>query len=833
MLSASNQLLGIPDLNSNPGAATTLYLDFDGHFEAIWGSQTNVTTPVYDIDGDPSGMNVDEVSNIQEAWVRVAEDFAPFDINVTTEEPPELADGVPESAANGVALRIAIGGTGGGGGGVGIIDSFTNSNPNVAFVYLGTFNIGNTSSHEAGHSFGLQHQSVYDSNEELVEAYNGGDRFWSPVMGSSGAATISTWHNGPSILGSSVFQDDIAVLGNSLGFRADDHGNTAGTATPLAGDGTTYSGAGLIGANGDLDVFSFTLSTNQTIRMTVDAAQIGPNLDATIELRDAGGNLIAESSPEVELGAEVVSSLTAGDYFLHVTNVAEYGRIGQYTISGSQISPGARIIATTPDEFAFGESLSSLRVVFSDPIDIGSFTAGDITLTGPTGGTIAVAGVTVVPNTNDRQFDVTFAAQTDFGTYTVQIGPQVLNLVGNAMNQDADLVSGETSDDVFSAEIEFAGLAPGFAIGIGGAGYDRLWGMTGDADGNTYITGMFSNTAAFNGINLTSQGETDGFIAKVNSDGDTIWARRFGGTGDDRGYTIDVDAAGNVYIAGAFTGTADFGGVNLTSTGGVDSLVAKIDQAGNFVWTRAVGGSEDDGANPRVRVDELGNVFIRTGRRTAGINNPLVAKFDGDGNFLWEREGAPQSGTGLATDADGNVYVGGSFNGTEGRQITKLDASGTVIWATAVDAATAIVADNAGNVFAIGTDIVNLDAATGDLLWAHTFGAAGRGISVDNQGDVYVSGNFSGEATYRGTTLTSAGGSDAFVLKLNSSGDLLSSFALGGASGDEIARDAVVDAAGNLYVASELIGSQAEFPAGTVTGAGDYDGFVPKLQLAP
>src|SRR5437667_2184992 len=76
--------LDVPQLSSRLGAAATIYLDFDGHFEAAWKSFSNVTTPAYDRDGDPTSFSASELSSINEVWTRVAEDFAPFNVNVTT-----------------------------------------------------------------------------------------------------------------------------------------------------------------------------------------------------------------------------------------------------------------------------------------------------------------------------------------------------------------------------------------------------------------------------------------------------------------------------------------------------------------------------------------------------------------------------------------------------------------------------------------------------------------------------------------------------------------------------------------------------------------------------
>jgi len=173
VLLSGNPLTSIPVLNSNPTATAAIYLDFNGHFDATWAA----TTPVFDSDGDRSTFSDNELAYITDVWKIVAEDYAPFNINVTTVEPAVLAPGVPGSAANGVALRLAIGGSAFVIGqstavaGYAIINSFTNSVNNLAFVFPESSpgvtrlvsSIGAIASHEAGHSFGLRHQpGVYN-----------------------------------------------------------------------------------------------------------------------------------------------------------------------------------------------------------------------------------------------------------------------------------------------------------------------------------------------------------------------------------------------------------------------------------------------------------------------------------------------------------------------------------------------------------------------------------------------------------------------------------------------------------------------------------------------
>ena len=94
-------LTSIPVLNSLPGARATLFLDFDGNTEAQWGGYRNVVTPVFDRDGDRTSFNDAELTTIREIWARTAEDYAPFQINVSTVDPGNATDRV--------TARIAIG----------------------------------------------------------------------------------------------------------------------------------------------------------------------------------------------------------------------------------------------------------------------------------------------------------------------------------------------------------------------------------------------------------------------------------------------------------------------------------------------------------------------------------------------------------------------------------------------------------------------------------------------------------------------------------------------------------------------------------------------------
>lgn len=330
-------LTDIPLLHSNSGATVKLYLDFNGHFESNWGGYSNITTPVFDRDGDATTFSQSELNEISEIWQRVSEDFAPFDVDVTTEEPPDFSDGV--------AMRASIGGDGswiGPYGGVAYVNTFTyGSIANTVYIFSDNLYNGRytaeATSHESGHGFGLWHQSSYDGSGNKTAEYYAGGSGWAPIMGNSYYQTITTWHDGTNNLSSTTYQDDMAIMArdaNGFGYRADDHGGSTATATSLGISGTVISDSGLIAENSDTDWFSFTTGSGQIV-LTVDVATVGANLDAVIELRDSNGNVIASADPTASQNATVIANVSAGDYFLVVRSNGNYGHVGTYTISGN------------------------------------------------------------------------------------------------------------------------------------------------------------------------------------------------------------------------------------------------------------------------------------------------------------------------------------------------------------------------------------------------------------------------------------------------------------------------------------------------------------------
>ena len=155
---------------------------------------------------------------------------------------------------------------------------------------------------------------------------------------------------------------------NGFGYRSDDHGDTMATATGLTKVGNTWSGAGIIGTNSDVDAFSFTVTAADSYRIAANVAAVGPNLDAVLELRNSAGEVIASASPQNTQNAQVLKYLTPGDYYLSVKSTGVYGWVGQYTV-GIDSPPEGIIVTPASTTMTTGEdgSQASFTVVLKRP----------------------------------------------------------------------------------------------------------------------------------------------------------------------------------------------------------------------------------------------------------------------------------------------------------------------------------------------------------------------------------------------------------------------------------------------------------------------------------
>src|SRR5262249_49941950 len=144
---------------------------------------------------------------------------------------------------------------------------------------------------------------------------------------------------------------------------------------------------------------------------------------------------------------------------------------------------------------------------------------------------------------------------------------------------------------------------------LAGTGHqDFLNEVSVDAAGNVYVSGWFSDTATLAGDSFTSTGRTDGLVAKFNAVGVLQWAQVITGAGYGDPWGITVDARGNVYATGSFTETVTIGSQTLTSRGDSDGFLAKLDPSGQIQWVRQFGGTGHDYMGD-VGVDAAGNVY--------------------------------------------------------------------------------------------------------------------------------------------------------------------------------------------------------------------------------
>lgn len=196
--------------------------------------------------------------------------------------------------------------------------------------------------------------------------------------------------------------------------------------------------------------------------------------------------------------------------------------------------------------------------------------------------------------------------------------------------------------------------------GIGGSGDDRGLSIAVDSQGNVYTTGCFYNTVDFdpgpNTAFLTSLGNNDAFVQKLDANGNFLWVKQIGGTFIQLATGIAIDSADNVYIGGTFSGTADFDpGIDTVlltaSDSNVDPFVEKLTSDGNFLWAKKFGGEYNDQLLT-IGIDPLGNVcstgfFSVVADFDPSSNNALLSsqgerdifihKMDTDGNFLWAK----------------------------------------------------------------------------------------------------------------------------------------------------------------------------------------------------
>jgi hypothetical protein len=370
-------------LHSLPGAKHTIYLNFNGgnYYHGHDGLNPVYVTP-FDMDNN-SGLSDEELRTIQQIWKAVSEDYKPFKVNVTTELPEEgnLKKTSESDDKWGVSLLI------GDDPGYGFAWSGTEFSteydyPGYASInksdgtYWDVSTIGQTCSHEVGHTMGLNHHGGPG------EYHNGGDVGgfrWVPIMGKSWAG-LNQWNNGSYSGATNPNQDDLAIISNEQNgfrYRSDDHPNEQAFASPMIRLDDGYNSLfieGIIERNTDIDWFSFDHEGGDLI-LSIFPETENPNLDIGSKLYNSNLELISSSDLHANLSALYSINLPQGKYYLTIEGVgsnegvgySDYGSLGKYSI----ISGSGSIAEYNPD----GELASSQ---ISGSTDFSSLTITDL-----------------------------------------------------------------------------------------------------------------------------------------------------------------------------------------------------------------------------------------------------------------------------------------------------------------------------------------------------------------------------------------------------------------------------------------------------------------------
>ncbi len=333
--------------------------------------------------------------------------------------------------------------------------------------------------------------------------------------------------------------------------------------------------------------------------------------------------------------------------------------------------------------------------------------------------------------------------------------------------------------DIFISKLDTSGNYV-WAKSMGSPGGEAAKSIAVDASGNVYTTGYFGNTVDFNPgagtANLTA-GNFDIFISKLDASGNYVWAKAMGGIDDDQASSIAVDASGNVYTTGYFFGTADFnpgaGTANHTTAGGRDIFISKLDASGNYVWSKAMGGTTLD-ISKGIKVDASGNVYTTgyfmgiadfdpsaatANLTSAGSTDIFISKLDASGNYVWAKKmgGTGEDiGYGIAVNASGNVYTTGYFNvtadfdpGAGTANLTSAGSADIFISKLGPDAPPAPIAS--AQTFCTGATVANLVATGTNLQWYDIIigGTALVSTTVLASGTYYVTQTVDGNESAR------------------------------------------------------------------------------------
>jgi Secretion system C-terminal sorting domain len=383
-----------------------------------------------------------------------------------------------------------------------------------------------------------------------------------------------------------------------------------------------------------------------------------------------------------------------------------------------------------------------------------------------------------------------------------------------------------------------------WADAMGGTGFDLARGSCTDYQ-NIYVTGWFEDTVDFDpgvGVtNLISNGGQDFFVQKLDANGNLLWVKSFGGTGNDRGYSVSYSGGNSFYVTGYFENTVDFdpdtGITNLTSNGGTDIFILVLNLSGDLISAKSIGGPLNDGGLS-CSVDNWQSLSV-TGffsntvdfDPNAGVHNltslggldGFVIKVNSFGSLDW-------------------VVPFGGFGNDWGTSVVSDDWYLDYVYVTGVFEGFVDIIDNQSNFYSFfsygGQDILTMKLVYGSIVWATSFGGSGNDIAnsvVFGASSLSITGSYEGTVDFDPlggvSNLSSNGGKDVFVQKIDeSNGNLLWAKSFGGTLNDQ---GLSVSTSGS-YLTGSFMGT-VDFDPGlgvtNLTSNGNEDVFVQKLDF--
>jgi hypothetical protein len=285
-------------------------------------------------------------------------------------------------------------------------------------------------------------------------------------------------------------------------------------------------------------------------------------------------------------------------------------------------------------------------------------------------------------------------------------------------------------------------------------------GMDIDDKDNLYITGRFNDTAFFDTITLISQGQYNGFVAKINNNGDIKWVKEISSSIYASGNAIYSDKSTGVFFTGIYNSTMEIDTFQLSNTSNiVTTFIGRVDTLGNIIWIKSSLGSGNAFGQD---IQGSNNMLYVTGdfekdisfngvqfNNSNGFTDIFIVKFDSEGNLLWLKSAGgtdSEYARSMSVDSNSDIYITGTF------------------WAIAQFDTFFIQSNGLGDVFLVK---YNKD---GIVNWVKNAGGndgdGGYQIAIKNE-SLYLTGLFRQNAQFADTVLNSNGKEDVFWAKYN------------------------------------------------------------------